>query len=80
MKTVSAREANQSFAQLLKSAEAGEEIVVTKRGKPVARLTPYQKRSDAERQMARAELLEMLREARDLGYTDPGTRDEMHER
>ncbi len=38
MKTVSAREANQRFSKILAAAEAGEEIVVTRRGKPVVRI------------------------------------------
>lgn len=80
MKTVSAREANQSFSRLLQEAEAGEEVVVTRRGKPVARIVPATVRSEAERRKAREELLELLREGRRLGYSMPATRDEMHER
>lgn len=34
--TVSAREANQHFSQLLRRVRAGEHIVVTSRGRPVA--------------------------------------------
>jgi prevent-host-death family protein len=37
-KTISAREANQRFSQILGQAAAGEEIVITRRGVPVARL------------------------------------------
>ena len=40
MRTVSAREANQQFARILGQASAGEEIVITRRGKPVAVLSP----------------------------------------
>ena len=40
MKTVSAREANQNFSKLLKRAADGEKVVITRRGKPVARLEP----------------------------------------
>jgi len=36
MRTLSAREANQRFARILGEASAGEEIVITCRGKPVA--------------------------------------------
>jgi prevent-host-death family protein len=39
-KTISAREANQRFSQILGQAAAGEEIVITRRGVPVARLIP----------------------------------------
>jgi prevent-host-death family protein len=41
MRFVTAREANQGFSQLLKQAEIGESIVITRSGRPVAMLTPY---------------------------------------
>ena len=41
MRSVSAREANQQFARILGEAASGEEIVITRRGKPVAVLAPY---------------------------------------
>ncbi|MGH6912754.1 MAG: type II toxin-antitoxin system Phd/YefM family antitoxin, partial [Geminicoccales bacterium] len=41
MKTVSAREANQQFSRLLGEVAAGEEVVITHRGKPVATILPY---------------------------------------
>ena len=37
---VSARDANHHFAQLLRQVEAGKEFVVTRNGKPVARIIP----------------------------------------
>ena len=40
MKTVSARQANHEFSDLLSRAERGEEILITKRNKPVAVLSP----------------------------------------
>ena len=43
--TVGAFEAKTHFSQLL---ERGEEIVITKRGRPVARLVPASAASDAE--------------------------------
>jgi prevent-host-death family protein len=39
-KSVSAREANQQFSRILRDVEAGAEIVVTRRGRPVARIVP----------------------------------------
>ncbi len=45
MRTVSAREANQQFARILGEAANGEEIVITRRGKPVAVLAPYRQPS-----------------------------------
>jgi prevent-host-death family protein len=41
MKTISARTANQGFSALLSRVEAGEEILITKHGRPVAILAPY---------------------------------------
>jgi prevent-host-death family protein len=37
--TVSAREANQHFSTLLRRAQAGERIIVTSRGRPVAQIS-----------------------------------------
>ena len=39
-KTVSLRDANQNFAKLIRTVQSGEEIVITKRGQPVAKLSP----------------------------------------
>jgi prevent-host-death family protein len=39
--TVTATAANQSFAELLGKAVAGETVIITKRGEPVAQLMPY---------------------------------------
>jgi prevent-host-death family protein len=39
MKTTSVGEIQKNFAKVLKSINAGEEITVTKRGKPVAKIT-----------------------------------------
>jgi len=39
-KTVSLRDANQNFAKYVRQVEAGAEIVITRRGEPVAKLSP----------------------------------------
>lgn len=39
-KTVTLRDANQSFARCIREVEAGEEVIVTRNGKPVARIIP----------------------------------------
>lgn len=41
MKTVSARQANQGFSELLAAVEVGEEVLITKHGRPVAILSPF---------------------------------------
>jgi prevent-host-death family protein len=40
MREISAREANQNFSQVIAAAEPGETIVVTKNGRPVAKISP----------------------------------------
>jgi prevent-host-death family protein len=80
MRSVSAREANQQFARILGEAANGEEIVITRRGKPVAVLAPYrQPPLTPEQKAAIEELVQMMRR----GLVHDGrrfTRDEMHER
>ncbi len=41
MKTVSARQANHEFSDLLSRVERGEEIVIARNNRPVARLTRF---------------------------------------
>ena len=40
MRMVSIRYANQNFSRLVKEVEAGETVVITRQGKPVAELKP----------------------------------------
>jgi prevent-host-death family protein len=40
MKTIGIYEATNSLSQLVDQAASGEEVVLTRNGKPVARLTP----------------------------------------
>jgi prevent-host-death family protein len=40
MRMVSIRDANQNFSRLVKEVEAGETVVITRQGKPVAELKP----------------------------------------
>jgi prevent-host-death family protein len=39
-KTISLREASKAFAKCVRAVEAGEEVVITRNGKAVARLLP----------------------------------------
>jgi prevent-host-death family protein len=80
MKTVSARDANQHFSKLLARVEAGEEVVITRRGRPVARMVAARPKLTGEQ---RAKALAELNKIMDRGYRlggKPLTRDEMHER
>jgi prevent-host-death family protein len=49
--SVSARDANQHFSDILGRAARGEEIVITRRGEPVAQLAPYRSSSNAKKQL-----------------------------
>jgi prevent-host-death family protein len=80
MKTVSAREANQQFSRLLGEVAEGEEVVITRRGRPVATLAPYRGRPmTPERRAALERLLELVEKGFPMGGIR-ATRDEMHER
>lgn len=45
MKTATVRELRNDYAKLLRRVEAGEEIVITRRGQSVARLVPEKRRT-----------------------------------
>jgi prevent-host-death family protein len=79
MKTVSARDANQHFSKLLADVEAGEEVVITRRGRAVARLVRHSGLSPEERDKALKELNEIMNRGYRFGGK-PMTREEMHER
>jgi prevent-host-death family protein len=54
MNTIGAFEAKTQFSKLLDRAERGEEIVVTRRGEPIARISPFNVNpgsTDAQRAM-----------------------------
>jgi len=62
MRSVSAREANQHFARILGEAASGEEIVITRRGQPVAVMSPYRApTSTPEKEAAIQRIREMMR-------------------
>jgi prevent-host-death family protein len=82
MRSVSAREANQQFSKILGEAAGGEEIVITRRGQPVAVISPYRPSERTPEQLAAIErLVEMMRHGFIKGVEKRRyTRDEMHER
>lgn len=43
MQTISVREANQNFSRYLNAVDHGEELIITKRGREIARLVPVVK-------------------------------------
>jgi len=85
MTSVGAREANRSFSKILKEAENGKTVIITRNGKPVARLVPVpvpapvESMSEDERKAAKARLMALLDKGLHLGGRG-FTRDEMNER
>jgi prevent-host-death family protein len=78
MRSVTAREANQAFSRILKAAESGEPIVITRRGAPVAIIAPY-RAPHREREHAIEHIVAMMRKGLPIGGRR-FSRDEMHER
>ena len=79
MRSVTAREANQAFSRILKEAEGGERVVITRRGQPVAVIAPYRAPDNHEREQAIDHILALMRRGLLIGGRR-FTRDEMHER
>jgi prevent-host-death family protein len=55
MDEIGAFEAKNKLAELLDRAERGEEITITRRGKPVAKLVPFHEPFDPAEALAAAE-------------------------
>ncbi len=71
MTEIAARELRNHTADLLRRVEAGEQVTITSRGRPVAQLIPV--RPARTRPIARAELVRRLGSAQ----ADAGLRDEL---
>jgi prevent-host-death family protein len=80
-KTVTLREANQTFARCIREVEAGEEFVITRNGTPVARLAPISRRRvlTPAQQAAYERVMAAMEKGWDIG-AGPLDRDELHER
>ena len=80
MKRISAREANQSFSRVLGEAEAGEEIVITRHGKPVAVLRPYRSAATShERRAAVERAIRLMENAPAIGIPATLSREERYD-
>ena len=66
MITAGAFEAENKLGSLLDRVEAGEEILITRHGKPAARLTPVPRVSDADRARAHAALESLTKNAKEM--------------
>jgi prevent-host-death family protein len=75
--SISAREANQHFSDILGRAAQGESIIITRRGEPVAQLAPYS--GSPKRSQAWDRLLATLETGLPLGG-ERFNRDELYDR
>ena len=82
MKTVNARQAKHEFWKLLSRVERGEEILITKRNKPVAVLSPYRPPLiTPEREKAIQHAIDVMEQGLRCGRTlRRFRREEVHER
>jgi prevent-host-death family protein len=78
MKTVSAAEANRHFSKILREVRAGETVVVTSHGEPVATIAPAA-HDAAENEAAKQRLLEHLRAQPTLNIPITWTRDDIYD-
>ncbi len=80
-KRVSLRDANQHLSRYVAAVERGDGFVITRRGRPVARLVPVEKdeRMTAQQQAALERTLARMRTGYRLGGRRVG-REELHER
>ncbi len=81
MRQVSLREANQNFSRLIAEVEAGEQVVLTRRGRPVARIVPEARRRQLtpEQQAAYERMMALM----NRGHRSGGqgvNRDEIYDR
>ena len=81
MRTVSLMTANQKFSKLIREVENGQGIVITRRGRPVAKLLPHkaEKTDDPEWKAAYDRMMTRLKKGASLGGLKID-RDELYDR
>ena len=67
--SIGAFEAKTHFSQIIEKAERGEDFVITRRGKPVAKIIPFEQKKE----ITWEEALEDLRKFRKLYRGEPGS-------
>lgn len=70
MSEIGAFEAKNKLSELLARAERGEEIVITRRGRPVAKLVPVRSEVDRERSRNAMRQIRELAKEMNLGPFD----------
>ena len=78
---VSLRDANQHLSRYVEAVERGEEIIITRRGKPVAKIVRVVtgQRLTAAQKAIRSRMLARMRKGYRLGGRVP-SREQLHER
>lgn len=66
---IGAFEAKTHFSQIIEKVQHGADFVITKHGKPVAKIIPFEQ----EQEMTRMEAIEKLMEMRKLYRGKPGS-------
>ena len=69
VKEIGIFEAKTHFSQVMEACERGADYIVTRRGKPVAKIIPFEQ----EPRMTRKEAVEQLIEMRKLYRGEPGS-------
>lgn len=80
--TIGLREANHHLAKHVKAVEEGHEVIITRRGRPVARLSGdvgVDKTKDPKWQATYHEMVRLMEIGLPMGGVRP-TREEIHER
>jgi prevent-host-death family protein len=79
-KTITLRDANQRFSRCVREVEGGEEFVITRNGRPVARLVPAggKRVLTPEQEAARARALAVMEEGWPIN-AGPLNRDELYD-
>ena len=72
MKTISLTTANRKFSKMIRDVEQGEVFVITRRGRPIAKLIPHKldivdKRADPKWIAAYERMVAMIEEGAPLG-------------
>jgi prevent-host-death family protein len=70
MTEIDSLDAKNRFSDLLAKAERGEEIVITRRGRPVARLVPFAAPRDVDQLRAAMTRIRTLAQEMNLGRFD----------
>ena len=67
--SIGAFEAKTNFSRILEKTEQGEDFIITRRGKPVAKIIPFQQ----EPEITRQEAFDNLKNMRKLYRGKPGS-------